>query len=256
MTGVSLVVIARDEERCIARALHSAAPFVDEMVVVDTGSVDATPTIATGCGARVEHVPWRDDFSAARNAALAVARFPWRLALDADEWIYEGGALLRLWCATHDGSLGAIEVRSRLDAGGGPDNVVAVDNIARVLPVGVRFVGRIHEQPDRRGPLLPTGVAVMHDGYLQDQRLRKQGRNEALLRAELAARHDPYLVFQLAKDLEVQGRASAAVAEYRRAVAETPLEAGWRHALVSRALQAFIAGGAHDEALHLFSTLR
>ena len=95
MTRLALVMIARDEARAIARTLESARPFVDRMIVLDTGSVDATREIARGCGAEVHDFAWCDDFAAARNAALAHSDADWNLVLDADEWIEDGaeGAL-------------------------------------------------------------------------------------------------------------------------------------------------------------------
>ena len=68
---VSLVMIVRDEERCLARCLDSVAGVVDELVVVDTGSTDDTVRIARAAGARVLHEPWHDDFAAARAKSPA-----------------------------------------------------------------------------------------------------------------------------------------------------------------------------------------
>ncbi len=85
--SVSLCMIVKDEEAHLARCLHSVTPVVDEIVIVDTGSTDRTRDIATAFGARVADVPWTDDFSAARNAALELARCEWILVLDADEVI-------------------------------------------------------------------------------------------------------------------------------------------------------------------------
>ncbi len=82
---VSLCVIARDEEGAIGQAIKSALALVDEVIVVDTGSRDNTRIIAEGYGARVVDFAWRDDFSAARNAALNEAYGDWILVLDADE---------------------------------------------------------------------------------------------------------------------------------------------------------------------------
>jgi glycosyltransferase involved in cell wall biosynthesis len=65
-----LVLIARNEQRCIARCLESVRPWVDDMVVLDTGSTDDTMVIARTCGARVFEAPWPNDFSVARNASL------------------------------------------------------------------------------------------------------------------------------------------------------------------------------------------
>ena len=94
MNRIALVMIVRDEARSLERCLESARPWVDETVVLDTGSLDATPEIARRLGARVAHFAWIDDFAAARNAALALTDAPWRLVLDADEWITHGGESL------------------------------------------------------------------------------------------------------------------------------------------------------------------
>ena len=58
---------------------------VDEVVIVDTGSVDDSVAIAEAHGAPVLHRPWDGDFSAPRNAALDAARGRWILYIDADE---------------------------------------------------------------------------------------------------------------------------------------------------------------------------
>ena len=59
--------------------------FADEMVLVDTGSTDATVAIAEAAGARVEQIPWPGDFAPARNQALEFLNGDWVLVLDADE---------------------------------------------------------------------------------------------------------------------------------------------------------------------------
>ena len=82
---ISLCMIVRDEARDLARCLASVAQGVDEMVVFDTGSRDATVRIAAAHGARVVQGAWNHDFARARNVALAHATGDWVLILDADE---------------------------------------------------------------------------------------------------------------------------------------------------------------------------
>jgi glycosyltransferase involved in cell wall biosynthesis len=67
---IPLSMIARDAERSLADALASARPFMDQLVVVDTGSKDRTREIAQECGALVSGFLWCDDFSGARNFSL------------------------------------------------------------------------------------------------------------------------------------------------------------------------------------------
>ena len=85
--GVSLCMIVKDEEANLARCLASVKPIVDEMVIVDTGSIDRTKDIAEFFGAQVFDFEWNGDFSAARNFSLSKAKGRWILIMDADEVI-------------------------------------------------------------------------------------------------------------------------------------------------------------------------
>ena len=82
---LSVAIIARDEERHIARCVTSLCEITDDIVVVDTGSTDRTRQEAVRAGARVFTHTWRDSFSEARNRALALVRGSWVLHIDADE---------------------------------------------------------------------------------------------------------------------------------------------------------------------------
>ncbi len=80
-------MIVRNEAERLERCLRSVTGFVDEMVVVDTGSEDATAAIAAACGASVHHLDWPGDFAPARNHALDLVKGDWVLVLDGDEWL-------------------------------------------------------------------------------------------------------------------------------------------------------------------------
>ena len=82
---LSLNMIVRDEAERIEACLASVRDLVDEMVVVDTGSLDDTVQRAQAAGARVEQQSWPGDFAPARNAALELVTGDWVLVLDADE---------------------------------------------------------------------------------------------------------------------------------------------------------------------------
>ena len=82
---LSLSMIVRDEEARIEDCLKSVKGFADEIVLLDTGSVDGTIALAEACGARVERMDWPGDFAPARNAALELVKGDWVLVLDADE---------------------------------------------------------------------------------------------------------------------------------------------------------------------------
>ena len=251
MNAIALVMIVRDEARSIARCLASARALVDEMVVLDTGSVDATPDIARSLGARLERFAWCDDFAAARNAALALTEAPWRLVLDGDEWIAEGAQALAALRTLAPQFIGQIRVASDFDDASG-DVGQAPSWLPRVLPRGVAYRGRIHEQPDSALPRRRLGLVVGHDGYRDANKAKKAGRNEKLLQLALAeAPDDGYLHYQLAKDRELRALFAAALPHYERALAGAPLEAAWRHDLVVRMLFTLKKLGAFEAALAL-----
>ena len=84
---LSVVVIARNEERNLGRCLDSVA-WAEERIVVDGESTDGTREVATRRGARVIVQPWlgyRDQ----KNVAVDAATMDWVLSLDADEWLPE-----------------------------------------------------------------------------------------------------------------------------------------------------------------------
>jgi glycosyltransferase involved in cell wall biosynthesis len=207
------------------------------MLVLDTGSVDATSELARAAGADVHRFDWADDFSAARNRSLELADADWNVVLDADEWLVDGGPVLAALRELAPAFVGQLRVDSEFDA----DNRVAIAPswLARVLPRGARFVGRIHEQAQPGLARSRLAVRVGHDGYHQVRLPAKRGRNQRLLRLALASRpDDAYLNYQLGKDLELADCFEVAVHHYESAYASMNTAAPWRHDLVLRLLYA------------------
>jgi glycosyltransferase involved in cell wall biosynthesis len=232
---VALVVIARDEAARIGRLLASVAPWVDRMLVLDTGSIDDTAERAAAAGAQVAHFAWCDDFSAARNAALDAANADWHVVLDADEWLVDGGRAL---AALHDSAptfAATLALHNQFhDAG-----VLRTSHarLTRVLPGNVRYAGRIHEQPQHRFSVRALPVTIGHDGYLSDRLAAKRGRNRALLEAELHDRpDDAYGWYQLGKDAAVYDDHARAEDCFVRALERCGAHDPWRHDLVARRL--------------------
>jgi tetratricopeptide (TPR) repeat protein len=252
MTRLALVMIVRDEAASIARALCSARAHVDRMIVLDTGSVDGTQDIAAAEGAEVHAFEWVDDFAAARNASLALSDAAWNLVLDADEWITGGTECLRPDTLPSTGGdfMGEIRRDNQLDASGGDS--AAITWIPRILPRGVRYEGRIHEQPVGVARSMRLPLRLGHDGFTAASLARKGDRNEALLMLELqGAPEDPYLWFQLAKEHQVRDRPAQAALCFAEALRLAPADVAYRHALIVRALTALKTAGRIPEALEL-----
>ena len=91
MPTLGLCMIVKNGAGTLERCLTSAEHLFDSMVIGDTGSADGTVEIARACGAQVIEIPWRKDFSLARNAVLAELDTDWVLTLDADEELDEAG---------------------------------------------------------------------------------------------------------------------------------------------------------------------
>lgn len=82
---VSLCMLVKNEAEFLPKVVASVRPFINELIVIDTGSVDGSDVIAEHLGAKVYPFEWVDDFSAARNFSLSKATGDWILRLDPDE---------------------------------------------------------------------------------------------------------------------------------------------------------------------------
>jgi len=85
MITISLCMIVKNEEAVLARCLDSIKDAVDEIIIVDTGSVDNTKAIAKGYTEKVYDFKWINDFSAARNYAFSKATMDYQMWMDADD---------------------------------------------------------------------------------------------------------------------------------------------------------------------------
>jgi glycosyltransferase involved in cell wall biosynthesis len=220
------------------------------MFVLDTGSTDETVSIAGQCGASVHHYSWNDDFAAARNAALDLSPADWNLVLDADERIVGGAEQLRPGILGTDRFIGLLPVTSEFDL---QDKVeTATSWLPRILPAGVRYRGRIHEQPvsDLHRVRLP--LRISHAGYRQSQLQLKEGRNRALLLKMLEETpSDAYLLYQTGKDFDVYQQFDDAVDYYEKALEYTRATDSFRHDLVLRMIYALKRSGRFEQAIRL-----
>lgn len=89
MVTISLCMIVKNEEKVLARCLDSVRDFMDEIIIVDTGSEDRTKEIAAKYTDKIYDFVWINDFSAARNFAFSKATCDYIYSADADEVIDE-----------------------------------------------------------------------------------------------------------------------------------------------------------------------
>ena len=224
---LSLCMIVKDEEAMLGRCLEAVRPAVDEIVVVDTGSTDATVEIAESFGARVLHHAWDGDFSAARNASFEAATGDWVMYLDADE-ILVAEDVERLRALTGRTWREAFYLVETNHTGDLEDGTAITHDALRVFRnrPEYRFEGRIHEQIAHRLPvyvperLERTTVRVEHYGYLGAVRGAKDkvNRNLELLERQVAEGVDtPFLHFNLGSEHLSVGDADRALPSFTRA---------------------------------------
>jgi hypothetical protein len=251
---IALVIIARDASTSVKRLLDSVKPWVDTMLVLDTGSTDGTLELARA-NALVSEMPWPDDFSVARNAALDLAAADWHLVLDADEWLIEGGEFLHELKHTTPTFVGQIQLLDLDESRALDGPPVARSWLSRLLPGHVRYRGRIHEQPIHNLTVRRTPLVVGHDGYQPQALAAKRGRNRGMLQAALQDDPDnPYLLYQLGKDADIYRDDELASRCFAAAWAQAKPESPWRLDLVVRWIAVRKRLGHHVEAAELATT--
>ena len=236
MPLLSLSMIVRNEAARLEACLESVRGFVDEMVVVDTGSSDDTAAIAAACGATVHALSWPGDFAPARNSALDLVRGDWVLVLDADERLRPEARqpLRRLM----DEPQALLINLLRIELGASQSPYSSVSRLFRRHP-GIHWSGAYHAMVDdsvaalrRDDPqwrvLACPEPALLHDGYrpelLVDGRKARQLRQA--MEAELQSRpDDPYACAKLGGLELSEGRSDRAIRLLNRGLAACGQEA-------------------------------
>lgn len=83
-SSLSVVIITKNEERCISDCIKSIS-WADEIIVVDANSTDETASISRMLGAKVYVQKEWLGFGPQKNLALSLASKDWVLSIDADE---------------------------------------------------------------------------------------------------------------------------------------------------------------------------
>jgi glycosyltransferase involved in cell wall biosynthesis len=217
-------MIVRDEQERLGHCLDSVQGLVDEIVVVDTGSVDGTVALAESYSARMGSFSWCDDWAAARNVSLALATGDWILWLDADD-------IMPQECHA--------EIRRLVDEGGNKSYFFVLDDQGheqvsclqmRLFPnlPGIEFEMPVHEQVTpslgRLGlEMIATDIRVVHTGYTSPEVVRaKKERYLGIMERWLVQRPEDYMTgSHVALTYYSSGKLAEAEAAYRYIVEES-----------------------------------
>jgi len=181
---ITLGMIVKNEEQFLAGCLEQVLPYIDDIVVVDTGSTDETINIAKMYGAKIVNHAWQDDFAAARNSYMEVLPEGFTLCLDADEFILpETAVTMRVLAENKDERVYYFNTYNYTS------DVLSQFNMHANVRLfykkkDSKYVGCIHEQLDTTlEKSTVTDSAVLHYGYLSKivQLKKKDERNTSLL---------------------------------------------------------------------------
>lgn len=258
---LSLCIIAKNEEAQISRCITSARDFVDEIVVVDTGSTDNTVSLARSLGAKIRETDWQDDFSQARNESLDQAGGDWILFLDCDETVTpDTGHCLKK--VIQDEKYDGYWLRCTNIFNHQPGTTFAAFRLFRNNPL-FRFECPIHEQilPSilRHSAVERIGrapVMIYHYGYENNQIMtrKKTARNLLLLhKAYPEYGSTGFLNFYLGVEYQKLGHYQKALDYYRLAMVKSTLAQSYTPAMIRSMGYCYLNLGHYQEGLALIN---
>lgn len=259
---ISLCMIVKNEEAFLRRCLQSVRDYVDEVVIVDTGSTDGTKEIANSFADKVFDFVWINDFSAARNEALKHATGQWILVMDADEYMEENEIRgLREYLSKEQPKSNVIYEITVRNFQGTENNISVTEaQVLRVFAnrVGISYRRPVHEQPTPSGGVashvLRLPFYILHSGYLNEI-MEAKGKHERNLSIfeEMKAKSNlsPYDHCMIGNQLTMMRREEEALHHLRIALNLGNKKAAWyRHNLFA-ILEIHFRLGQHLEAWNL-----
>jgi tetratricopeptide (TPR) repeat protein len=203
---ISACMIVKNEEILLPGCLESIRDWVDEIIIVDTGSTDRTVEIAKSYGAKIYFREWDGDFSAARNYSLSKATCDWIFIIDADEeFVQEDIPKLRQGLNQDNHRIVAIDVLNVNKDTGATTSFLPSNRFFR-RDGNFYYDGIVHNQLryERGEVILRADIRLKHYGYdlSKDIMKKKLARSKELLEKQLTQRpEDPFVHFNYAQIL-------------------------------------------------------
>ncbi|MGL5271792.1 MAG: glycosyltransferase [Selenomonadaceae bacterium] len=188
---ISACYIVKNSARELKHSLQFLKGIVDEIVIVDTGSVDETMHVAEESGAKVYQYVWNEDFSEARNFALSKVTSDWVVFLDADEYFCEHRIRnLRKTIMTYEDNYDVLAVKLINIDEDQNDRQIDYFFAPRIFRrrESICYTGKIHEQLLDNGKVIDKiaiipaeTLCIYHTGYSSSKQKIKAQRNLKIL---------------------------------------------------------------------------
>ncbi len=161
--SISAIIIAKNEEARIAECIKSVG-WVDEVIVVDNGSMDATAEVVKKLKVDLI-IDTMQDFASIRDKGASVAHGTWLLYVDADETVTEQLKKEILRISTSPSSDAAYFI-SRKNYYLGHEWPTK-DKMIRLIKKDalISWVGKLHEHPEIRGNIGDLKEPLLHDTH-------------------------------------------------------------------------------------------
>ena len=192
---LTISILASNRKDTIPKCLESLRPLLEqvssELIITDTGCDEDLVAYMKNYTDNIVKFEWCNDFAAARNVGLRLARGQWFMYIDDDEWFEDVSELIQFFNSDESEKYVAASyvVRNYKSLKGDTYSEGVVGRINRMYD-GIEFVGKVHECIERMdGKTKQCTSYVHHYGYVfADEEKKKQHfeRNTRLLEEEVA----------------------------------------------------------------------
>ncbi|MEG0763763.1 MAG: glycosyltransferase [Oscillospiraceae bacterium] len=207
---LTIGMIVKNEEKVICQCLDAVrrlmAMVPSELIITDTGSTDNTVELASKYTDNITHYEWNDDFAAARNVAVDMARGEWFMFIDADETMNDEliSSIAEFFKGDKRKSYNtcAIIINNIISTIGDDRQLSRACRLGRMIGKERRFKSPIHEYFPQVDPIIELNGELMHTGYMGkggDKLKLKSERNDKILLKQLELEPDSiHLLYQYA----------------------------------------------------------
>ncbi|MGG0706024.1 tetratricopeptide repeat-containing glycosyltransferase family 2 protein [Bacillus paramobilis] len=257
---MSACLIVKNEEDMLQKCLQSLQEGIDEIVVVDTGSTDATKEIAKEFTDKVYDFEWVNDFAAARNFAASKASGEWILAIDADECVDGENfkkAIKEVQLQKDKYNTYIVDIMNFVGKHG---ERTTVNKMGRIYKNDgtIYFKGALHEQivvAEGEQHIGLSCLILYHYGYLAHivEKQNKKDRNLKIVSEDLRnKKNDGFSLFNYGQELRRQGKTKKALNKFVEAYKyKKSINEGWIRTCLYYIIESLVELKRYEDALKI-----
>ena len=191
---LTISILISNRKDTVPKCLESLRPLLEqvdsELIITDTGCDDDLLSYIKSFTDNIVRFKWCDDFAAARNVGLRLAKGQWFMYIDDDEWFEDVTEIVDFFVTEEDKNymVASYIVRNYSAMDGKHYNESLASRMFRIKE-GMEFIGRVHEYiPFTEGKEKQFSVFAHHYGYAFDDYAKKElhyERNTSLLKKEI-----------------------------------------------------------------------